>query len=251
MTRQDLRARGQQLRAELNLAPEKPDLMPGFNDFMAEVAYGGIWDRPHLNKHDRMLCTLAVCGPYLRPQLARLIGTALDLGVTPLAMFEVFLQAGLYGGFMTTEAAVETAREVFTARGVTVPDTPSRDDSDETLDARGQEIMAKLHGARAGGGYAAPGNTITGALYPAAIRYGYGEIWDRPGLDHRERMLVAIAAFTGLSLEGQLRKFSQSALNIGLSQEEVIEAVIQTGPYSGFPRALNGLAILTEVFPSA
>ena len=52
-----------------------------------------------------------------------------------------------------------------------------------------------------------------------------------------------------LGLESQLRKFAQSALHIGLSQDEVIEAVIQTGPYSGFPRALNGLAILTEVFP--
>ena len=225
MTRQDLRARGQQLRAELKLTPEKPDLMPGLSDFLAEVTYGSVWDRPHLSKHDRMLCTLAVCSPYLRPQLSRLIGTALDLGVMPPAMFEVFLQAGLYGGFVTTEAAVEVAREVFTARGITVPDTPARDDSTEALDARGQEIMAKLHGERASGGYAAPGNPITGSLYPAAIRYGYGEIWDRPGLDHRERMLVAIATFTGLPLESQLRKFSQSALNIGLTQDEVIEAV--------------------------
>jgi alkylhydroperoxidase/carboxymuconolactone decarboxylase family protein YurZ len=29
---------------------------------------------------------------------------------------------------------------------------------------------------------------------------------------------------------------------------QVIEAVIQTAPYSGFPRALNGLAILSDVF---
>jgi 4-carboxymuconolactone decarboxylase len=60
-------------------------------------------------------------------------------------------------------------------------------------------------------------------------------------------MLCAVASFTAMSLEGQLRKFSQSALNVGLSREEIIEAVIQTGPYSGFPRALNGLAILSDV----
>lgn len=249
-TRQDQRQRGHAVRDELKLpAPAAPDLLPGFGDFMAEVAYGGIWDRPHLSRHDRMLCTLAVCSPHLRPQLADLIGSALEIGVQPLAMLEVFLQAGLYGGFVTTEAAVEAAREVFESRGVAVPETPPREDSNEALDARGREIMAKLHGERSTGGYAAPGNAITGALYPSAIRYGYGELWDRPGLDHRERMLVAIAAFTGLGLEGQLRKFAQSALNIGLTQNEVIEAVIQTGPYSGFPRALNGLAILTEVFP--
>ena len=250
MTRQDLRQRGHAVRKDLGIAaPTQPDVLPGFDDLMAEIAYGGIWDRPHLSKHDRMICTLAVCSPYLWPQLATLIGSALDIGLTPLAMLEVFLQAGLYGGFVTTEAASEVAREVFAARGVSVPPQPPRDESNEELDAAGNAVMAKLHGERASGGYAAPGNTITGALYPAAIRYGYGELWGRPGLTHRERMLVAIAAFTGLSLESQLRKFAQSALNIGLSQDEVIEAVIQTGPYTGFPRALNGLAILTEVFP--
>jgi 4-carboxymuconolactone decarboxylase len=60
-------------------------------------------------------------------------------------------------------------------------------------------------------------------------------------------MLVAIASFTGLGLESQLRKYAQSALDIGLNREEIVEAVIQTAPYSGFPRALNGLAILSEV----
>jgi 4-carboxymuconolactone decarboxylase len=62
-------------------------------------------------------------------------------------------------------------------------------------------------------------------------------------------MLVAIASFTVLGLESQLRKFAQSALNMGLSRTEIVEAVIQTAPYGGFPRALNGLAILSEVLP--
>jgi 4-carboxymuconolactone decarboxylase len=39
----------------------------------------------------------------------------------------------------------------------------------------------------------------------------------------------------------------QSALNMGLSKEEVIEVVIQTAPYSGFPKALNALAIADKV----
>jgi 4-carboxymuconolactone decarboxylase len=50
-----------------------------------------------------------------------------------------------------------------------------------------------------------------------------------------------------MGLEGQLRKFAKSALNVGLSRQEIVEAVIQTGPYGGFPRALNGLSILSEV----
>jgi 4-carboxymuconolactone decarboxylase len=113
------------------------------------------------------------------------------------------------------------------------------------LCARGRELMQQLHGERATQGYAAPGNEVTGALYPLAVQYGYGEIWFRPGLDLRRRALVAVAAFTALKLDGQVKKFGQSALNMGLSRTEVIEAVIQTAPLSGFAPALNALGGLS------
>jgi 4-carboxymuconolactone decarboxylase len=60
-------------------------------------------------------------------------------------------------------------------------------------------------------------------------------------------MLVALASFTALGLDRQLKKFAASALNVGLTRAEIVEAVIQTGPYGGFPRALNGLGIVSEV----
>jgi 4-carboxymuconolactone decarboxylase len=247
-TRNELRARGKDVRKTLGLQrSDAGEVLPNFDDFIDEVAFGGIWDRPNLARPDRMICTLAVLG--LGPhtvQLREHVASALDLGLQPRTILEVFMQAGLYGGFITTETAARVAQGVFAARGLSVPPEAPRDDSNEALDAKGRAVMAKLHGERASLGYAAPGNNVTGALYPAAIRYGYGELWSRPGLDHRQRMLVAIAAFTALGLEGQLAKFGASALNIGLSKEEVIEAVIQTGPYSGFPRALNGLALLSD-----
>lgn len=59
--------------------------------------------------------------------------------------------------------------------------------------------------------------------------------------------MYAVAAFIALNLTVQLEKFMQSALNMGLRKEEVIEVVIQTAPYSGFPKALNALAIAEKV----
>jgi hypothetical protein len=58
----------------------------------------------------------------------------------------------------------------------------------------------------------------------------------RPGLDRRQRALVVVAAFTALKLEAQAAKFGQSALNVGLSRTEIIEAVIQTPASSLRPR---------------
>jgi 4-carboxymuconolactone decarboxylase len=253
MARLDRRRTGAELRRELGLdAGGAPEAAPGFDDFADEVIFAGIWNRPGLSRADRMICTLAVVGPLQRlPQIESLTAAALDLGIPARSILEVFVQSGLYGGFITAENAARIAHGVFAKRGITVPPEPARDDTDESLDVRGRELLATLHGERGTRGYAAPGNAITGALYPSAIRYGYGELWYRPGLDHRRRMLVAIASFTALPLPNLLRKFSVSALNVGLRREEIVEAVIQTAPYGGFPRALEGLAILSEVLPEA
>jgi 4-carboxymuconolactone decarboxylase len=246
MSRDALRERGNAVAARLGLETTGSPI-PGVDELMAEVVHGGVWGRPNLARSDRAICTLSVLSVLQRlAALKPMVEAALALGLAPRTIFEVFVQVGLYAGFVTTEVSSAIAQEVFQSRGVSVPPEPRRTDSNEELDRKGRELMAGLHGERAREGYAAPGNTITGELYPMAIRYGYGELWSRPGLDRRQRMLCALAAFTAMGLESQLRKFAKSALNVGLSRQEVIEAVIQTAPYGGFPRALNGLTIVGE-----
>ena len=163
----------------------------------------------------------------------------------PRAILEVLIQIGIYAGFAASEEAVEAAAITFAERGVAMPEDAAREDSLEALAERGAALMRQLHGDRATQGYAAPGNAVTGALYPLAIQYGYGEIWFRPGLELRQRALIAVAAF---GAEARRPGSSASRLNMGLSRTEVIEAVIQTAPLSGFAPALNALAGLSEVF---
>lgn len=197
---------------------------------------------------DRMLCTLAALGvwPRLR-QLRRHIGAALDLGLSAETIREVLVQAGLYAGFSAAEETLALAAEVFVERNVPFPADPPADASLEELSVRGRETMLAVHGERSRQGYAAPDNPVTYALYETAIQYGYGEIWFRPGLDRRSRALVAVAAFTALRMPEQAKRFGQAALNLGVSRTEVIEAVVQTAPYSGFPPALNVLSALSDV----
>jgi 4-carboxymuconolactone decarboxylase len=180
------------------------------------------------------------------PQLGRYVGAALDIGLEARAIQEVLIQIGIYAGFPASEEALEVAGAVFAGRGVCVPAEGPGAASLEDLAARGRELLEALHGERGSQGYASPDNPVTGALYPAAVQYGYGEIWFRPGLDRRRRALCAVAAFTALRLEGQVKKFGQSALNAGVGRAEVIEAVIQTAPFSGFAPALNALALLGD-----
>ncbi|HEY0183911.1 MAG TPA: carboxymuconolactone decarboxylase family protein [Rhodopila sp.] len=246
MTRHDLRHQGETMLRTLFGSATQP---PGFANLLTEAAYGGIWTRPGLPIPDRLVCSIAALsvGPRLKA-LRRHIGAGLDHGLTAEAIREILVQSGLYSGFSAAEETLPLAGEVFADRDIQFPADPPEDVSLETLDDRGAALMATLHGSRATQGYAAPDNPVTGQLYPAAIRYGYGEIWSRPGLEHRQRALVAVASFTALRLPEQVAKFGQSALNVGLTRTQVIEAIIQTAPLTGFPPALNALAAISTAF---
>ena len=246
MTRQDLRHQGGTMLRTLFGSAAQP---AGFANLLTEAVYGGVWTRPGLSIPDRLVCAIATlaAGPRLRA-LRRHIGAGLEHGLTAEAIREILVQAGLYSGFSAAEETLALAGELFAERGIQFPADPPEDVPLEALDERGTALMAALHGERATQGYAAPDNPVTGQLYPMAIRYGYGEIWSRPGLEHRQRALVAVAAFTALRLPEQVAKFGQSALNIGLTRTEVIEAIIQTAPLTGFPPALNALGAISAAF---
>ncbi len=75
------------------------------------------------------------------------------------------------------------------------------------------------------------------------IEFAFGDIYARDELDLRSRELVAIAALAarGNAL-AQLRTHVESAESSGISKAEVLEILMQTALYAGFPAALNALA---------
>lgn len=81
------------------------------------------------------------------------------------------------------------------------------------------------------------------------IEFPFGDIYARPGLDLRSREIATIAALTALgNAEPQLKVHIAAGLNVGLTQEEITEAIMQMAVYAGFPAALNGLFAAVAVF---
>ena len=81
------------------------------------------------------------------------------------------------------------------------------------------------------------------------IEFPFGDIYARPGLDLRSREITTIAALTALgNAAPQLKVHIAAGLNVGLTQEEITEAIMQMAVYAGFPAALNGLFAAKEVF---
>ncbi|WP_437971648.1 carboxymuconolactone decarboxylase family protein [Sorangium sp. So ce260] len=80
------------------------------------------------------------------------------------------------------------------------------------------------------------------------IEYPFGDIYARPRLDLRTRLLTAVAALAAVGdSEVPLGNHVRYALNIGCTREELVETVMQVSVYAGFPRAVKGLAVVEKV----
>ncbi|MCF7494587.1 carboxymuconolactone decarboxylase family protein [Vibrio sp. L5-1] len=80
------------------------------------------------------------------------------------------------------------------------------------------------------------------------IEYPFGDIYSRPGLDLKSREIATVAALTALgNCAPQLKVHLNAALNVGCSEEEVKEVILQMSVYAGFPSALNGMFAFKEV----
>jgi 4-carboxymuconolactone decarboxylase len=81
------------------------------------------------------------------------------------------------------------------------------------------------------------------------VEFGFGDIHCRPGLDLKSREITTVAALTALgTAPSQLRAHIYAALNVGCSQEEIVEVILQMDLYGGFPAAINGVQAAKEVF---
>ena len=81
------------------------------------------------------------------------------------------------------------------------------------------------------------------------MEFAFGDIHCRPGLSLPSREIATIAALTAMGTAGpQLRAHIDGALNVGCTEQEVVEVIIQMALYAGFPSSLNGIQIAREVF---
>ena len=81
-----------------------------------------------------------------------------------------------------------------------------------------------------------------------AQMYAFGEIWGRPALGLKTRCFITIAALGALTRSEQLAVYVNAALNLGIPPEDILEALMQMGVYSGLSAASIGMDVARDVF---
>ena len=122
--------------------------------------------------------------------------------------------------------------------------------TDETTDAihgRGmavrREVVRDAHVDRAIAGTTA----FTDAFQDLITRYGWGEIWTRPGLDRRTRSCITLTALVALGREHEVELHVRAALRNGLTPDEIGEVLLQCTVYCGVPAANSAFAVAQRV----
>ncbi len=94
-------------------------------------------------------------------------------------------------------------------------------------------------------------NELTATTQPIqeyVTEIAWGEIFSRPGLDEKTRILLNLAMLT---VQGETRVLAlhiRAAVNLGCSHEEIRETLIQTMTFAGVVRATQACRTAQDVF---
>lgn len=79
-------------------------------------------------------------------------------------------------------------------------------------------------------------------------KYIFGEVFTTGELDIKTRELLTVVSLTTQQTLPQLKAHINAALNAGNTPVEVKEAIYQCAPFIGFPKTLNAISVMNEVF---
>lgn len=75
----------------------------------------------------------------------------------------------------------------------------------------------------------------------------WGAVWNRPGLDRKQRSLLNIGMLSALNRGPELGTHVRGAINNGLTPVEIREALLQVSVYCGMPAGIDGFKIAEKV----
>jgi len=79
------------------------------------------------------------------------------------------------------------------------------------------------------------------------VEFAFGDIYARPGIDNKQKVLTTISALVAQGTP-QIEMHIKTGLTVGLTPEEIVGCIMHLIPYTGFPRALNALKAAQQVF---
>jgi 4-carboxymuconolactone decarboxylase len=106
-----------------------------------------------------------------------------------------------------------------------------------------REVLGDAHVDRA----VAATTPFTADFQDYITRTAWGDLWQRPGLTRRERSLLTLVITASLRHWDEFALHVRAAVNNGVSDEEIAEALQHAAVYAGVPAANHAFAVARPI----
>jgi len=98
------------------------------------------------------------------------------------------------------------------------------------------------------GSYPTPETELDPELMDILRKSIFGDVFHSGVIDDKMREMATVVALATMQALPQLKAHINAALSVGNSPIEVREAIYQLAPFIGFPKTLNAVSVMNEVF---
>lgn len=201
----------------------------------------GLWKRPNLSARDRSIVTVsALVACNQTNGMLHYFNLALDNGVKPGELSEIFTHLAFYAGWSNALAAVAITKEIFAQRGI----------GPDQLPPAFPDLLPLNEAAEAQ--RAANVQENFGLVAPGVVQYTtdllFRELWLRPALAPRDRSLVTVSALIASGQAAQITYHLNRAMDNGLTKAEASEVLAHLAFYAGWPNVFSALPVVKTVF---
>ena len=223
-----------------------PELIELFDNFAFDevISYG------NLDTKKRVMMILgSTIACQAQGEYKMMVNAALNVGITPVEVKEILYQSVPYVGISKVVDFIYLTNEIFTERGITLPLEGQSTTISETRYEMGLKVQKEIFGETIDKMYEkSPKNQLHIQKYLSANCFG--DYYTRKVLDIKTRELLTLSMLIALGgTEPQIKGHIQGNVNVGNDKETLLSVMTQLLPYVGYPRTLNAIKCLNEVFP--
>ncbi|EDL64329.1 carboxymuconolactone decarboxylase family protein [Bacillus sp. SG-1] len=86
------------------------------------------------------------------------------------------------------------------------------------------------------------------SFYHMMLEFGFGDVYTRPNLDFQQRNLIVLSSLITQGASEQLPVHFHAAIKAGLTPDQILEVILHSIPYAGFPKSLSALMTAKKFF---
>ena len=240
------------------LSPGNPDpvdyitaeMFPDFWRMTVEHLFGEVWTRPALGLRERIMIRLTgLIFHKSNNEMADCMGWALSSGVTREEILEITMHVAHYAGWPCGVNAIHVAKDILPPAEKN-DEGPSASQAEMTSSDWIEKGIGMINQLFAGKEKIWGGDLdqVFPDFWRMHLGHLFGEVYTRPGLGLRERIMVNLTGLIFHKFEFGIANCMRWALNNGIKKEEILEIIMQTAHLAGWPCGVNAIHIAGNVF---